>query len=683
MYRKRTRTIVVGLAIWLTSVAGHAAAPAAGTSSSSDESSSTADTADPFDLSLEELAELDVFVDVGSLFDESELVVGSTIGLVTSDDWRQRGARTVGDAIGNQAGVLVAPTTFAGHAVAIRGYTSTTGSVRGVNLRLDGVPINELNLSTGLMDLLAVQLGALDRVEMIRGPGSAIYGADAFHGVISLKTWERDRDTVEVDGAVGGGEYRQGAVRISQAVSDSVRFTGVISYDGQGDQELTYAYSQPAPAGTSSRRNKYDSFNGVFKLQTDEDRPWSGHGGLYLKGHDSERFQGLGQLAGVGSGPTDFGQSDSRFVMGQMGMVGKLGRDITIEPRLFGWRGEANRKTERIPFETDYTEGRVGAAVLFKQPNNAWNTQWVAGYEVDYAKIDESQTANSPVPDFVEGYSRRVHSLLAQAKTSFASNRWHVLYGLRHDSYSDADSHTAPRLGLIYQPKDDTAIKLLYGNAYRPPGGQELSPTALSAPATGVPETIDTFELSVLRHLTDAKVWANVFRSSWKDAILPGLNPTPPPQFARLNFGENKASGVEAGFTIHRGNLRADLSGSYVDSEDQSNDHDYVAFPKWIFNAGFGCSCPGPNIDLSLNNRIHLDSHEGPITGLVPEPNKLEDYWRVDATATWRHPNDSLNVFVNVLNIFDRDNYFPSPVGSEGGIPDIGVTLVIGIRYAM
>ena len=280
------------------------------------------------------------------------------------------------------------------------------------------------------------------------------------------------------------------------------------------------------------------------------------------------------------------------------------------------------------------------------------------------------------------GRSRRVHSLLFQAKTSFADDRWHVLYGLRYDNYSDADNHTAPRLGLIYQPTGDTAIKLLYGNAYRPAGASEAAGSATVVRATGEPETIDTLEFGVMKHLKDARVWVNLFRSSWKDAILLGSNPMPPPNLARLNFGENQAHGIEAGYTIQRGKFRADLSGSYVESEDQTNDLDYVAFPTYIFNAGFGCSCPGPNVDLYLNNRILVDFHEGPITRFVPDPDKLGSYWRVDATATWRHPNETVNLFVNVLNLFDRKNHFPSPAGSEGGIRDIGVTLVFGVRYA-
>jgi hypothetical protein len=41
----------------------------------------------------------------------------------------------------------------------------------------------------------------------------------------------------------------------------------------------------------------------------------------------------------------------------------------------------------------------------------------------------------------------------------------------------------------------------------------------------------------------------------------------------------------------------------------------------------------------------------------------------------------ALDLYVNLLNLFDRQNYFPSPVGSEGGIPDIGFTASFGSRW--
>jgi outer membrane receptor for monomeric catechols len=73
---------------------------------------------------------------------------------------------------------------------------------------------------------------------------------------------------------------------------------------------------------------------------------------------------------------------------------------------------------------------------------------------------------------------------------------------------------------------------------------------------------------------------------------------------------------------------------------------------------------------------------EGPVSGFVPVPEALRAYWRTDLTLTWRHRTKNLDVYLALLNLFHRDNFFPSPVGTEGGTPDIGFTMSLGTRYS-
>lgn len=66
-------------------------------------------------------------------------------------------------------------------------------SVRGLATSLDGVPLNVLSFSTALYNTPNFSSSLLDRIEMIRGAGSTIYGSDAFIGVLSQKTWNPTR----------------------------------------------------------------------------------------------------------------------------------------------------------------------------------------------------------------------------------------------------------------------------------------------------------------------------------------------------------------------------------------------------------------------------------------------------------------------------------------------------------
>ena len=644
---------------------------------------------DLLELSLEELIELKVTVSVASLFDESELRLGSTVERIGRDQWRRRGARTFADAIGASPGVLVAPNNFGGHRVAIRGY-HTSSSTQGINTRLDGVPLNDYGFATALNSTNSFTLGALDRVEMIRGPGSSLYGADAFHGVLSFQTFESDNDIVELDGEIGSDLYRQGAVRVSRGLGGGWRLETALAYNGQPDQDLEYAFTDRSTGEqrAGERENRFDALMGVLKLRSDPKERVSGRVGLYIKGQDQEDFQGLGRLFSAAMSPTDHSDNESKFGMASAGLTFKFDRDLSLDIMGYGWRREEKTRFDlsnigQPPANLRAVEDRAGTAITLKQASNSWNTQWAAGYEFSHQKIrdgEDSRVAGGKTP--YDGDVRRVHSVFLQARTSFFDDALHVLYGARYDNYSDADDPVSPRGGLIYQATRDSAIKLLYGHAFRPTSAVEARGSTTSAPASGEPETFDMWELALAKQAAHGRASVTFFRSDWHDALVSVRNPTPPPITLRRNIGENRAHGVEAGLTWIENDFRVDGSGSWIESEDRTNHVDYVAFPRYIFNVGAGYSVASLNLDVYLHNRVHLGVDEGPVSGFVPDPDDLKDYWGTDLTVTWRDREKNLDVYLALSNIIGRDNFFPSPASAEGGIPDTGFSMSLGFRHS-
>ena len=143
---------------------------------------SYADELSAFNMSLEKL--LDYEIKSASLFEDSVLTTGSSVSVIEPSDWQRIGARSMLDAISNQPSVQVLPSAYGLNVISIRGY-SQVASARGIATLLDGIPTNGVNLGSGQYATQNVQLGVLDRIELTRGPGSALYGSDAFHGVLA------------------------------------------------------------------------------------------------------------------------------------------------------------------------------------------------------------------------------------------------------------------------------------------------------------------------------------------------------------------------------------------------------------------------------------------------------------------------------------------------------------------
>ena len=221
-----------------------------------------------FNMAIEEL--MKVNIEVASLFKEDDLVVGSTVELIKEEDWRRFGARRTYDAVKHLPSTQVMPSYGGAEAISIRGYAYEF-SVRGVATLIDGVPVNTLSGGTAQYWMGNFDLAALDRIEMIRGPGSALYGSDAFHGVFSLKTFSSEEDLYAVNMEGGSRLYRQADVKVSRELLPGLRLNALFAHSGQPDQDIKYDYTNPVTgtAESGERANQYDSFTALWKLQSD------------------------------------------------------------------------------------------------------------------------------------------------------------------------------------------------------------------------------------------------------------------------------------------------------------------------------------------------------------------------------------------------------------------------------
>ena len=270
------------------------------------------------------------------------------------------------------------------------------------------------------------------------------------------------------------------------------------------------------------------------------------------------------------------------------------------------------------------------------------------------------------------------HLERADARTVLPGGRWSVNYGGRLDDYSDFGSHLSPRIGLIFQPFEDTALKLLYNNAFRAPTISELHSSASSELRDLDPETLDSYELVFIKQ---GKRWSAelvLFENHWDDGISV-FESSRSGGVTYKNTGKNISQGLEATFAWQTDEpWYFDLSGSYVKSRNRVTDTDYVMFPRVMASIGVGRKFETLGAEMYMANHFFSQVKD---TSLSTSED-LPLYWRTDLTFNKAYTN-TLDLHINVINLFNRKNQQPSVLLHPEGIADESFGVSVGFRYQL
>lgn len=639
------------------------------------------------DLSFEEL--LNTPITSTSFYDETPLDVAATVSVITRQDWEQRGARRLHDAFSNLPGMVSLPNFLGSSSVRIRGYA--LADARGIATLWDGVSITSYNLATADVDRPNIQLGTLNSIEVTRGPGSALYGTDAFHGVIALNAFQSEVNTTRFTARTASNGFYSSAYNNSAALSDGWRVNVALGISGQPNQDEDYTYTDSGSGlpATGTRDYNYQSGTATLKLISNQNRKISYKFGFYYDDNDSDKFQSLGTQGGDPG--RDTASVDASLGMTKAEIKYRLGKKSSMTLESYYWDQEhifeqPVSATRNINIKG--REHRDATKLIYKTEALFVHTQLSAAIAARHDKLESahrrifdstSTIIDSNLP--ISGQSRTINSFIMDGKTEFSNKKWGLRYGFRFDDYSDFGEQFSPRLGVIYHLDQQSALKALYGNAFRAPNAIEVGGTPFLAGDPNIkPETMDTYELVYLTKTDTKKFELILFYNSWEDAIA-SIDTTGngfDDSFA--NIGKNNSRGIEVSYKQKFSSWLVDSSASYVVSENELNDEKFTAFPKYIVNLGIGYTLPS-NWKLYQNNRFHFNADAGPERDTIPSEN-LKNYWRADVNLSKPY-NSHWRFFANVRNIFDRENYLPSLVNAEGGIEQPGVSIDIGFSYKL
>lgn len=443
----------------------------------------------------------------------SDFVPG-VVTVLESDEMEALGFETVWEALAMVPGMQPVRDPGATPSLIVRGiqFPFNNGNVK---ILVDGVPLTRE--SAGINSTaLNLPVEAIERIEVIRGPGSVIYGDFAFMGIVNIVSRKQGtRLNVRAD-----RDVRSGLVRFATPPSSRWQVAGTIANLGTTDAHV-------------HRPRRADEERHAALVTV-------GRGNFTLNGQLVQR-----DIADITSppapGPPVVADETSWAVQARYGRT--LAKDLVATATA------ALLDTHLVSGTSDYDD-RVQRFAVDLQWDRFARQSWLIGAELSDIDII-SGTHRPPAggrPFVIRDAHRGIRALTLQDRIDLGE-RFSVTAGARYDHYDDTGSRVTPRLSVVWRATDNHILKAQYAEGFRAPtffeqyGGGALNRNLDF-------EVNATAELNYVYRRPRMVARATLFRSHLKDMIFGGL---PGGRFG--NTREASAEGVELEWTQQVGEL--------------------------------------------------------------------------------------------------------------------------------
>lgn len=480
-------------------------------------------------MSLEDLSKVEVVV-AASKSEQKVTEAPASIDIITSEEIRKQGYRNLDDLLRSVRDFYVTDDrqySFIG----VRGFGSLGGYDDRVLMLVDGHRINDGVYDSFLLGQAEmVEMDMIDRVEIIRGPGSALYGNSAFLGTINIITKKaRAIEGLLLTASGGTLSTVKGGARFGTVTEGELQFVASGSlFDSAGNPSLYYPeYDDPTTNnGVAQNADGEQARHAYLSL---------GLGDWSLRGAYSYRHKAFP----TGAYQTTFNDP------GNYTSDGRWYGELVYQPA----RNGSEDLAVRAFFDhSDYWAEYIFGSGATRELNVDYSSGAWAGAEFHWTFQpfeDHKLTVGSEFRDYFEetqgNYTgplvylndRRQYWLLglfAQDEVRIFPKASLTLGG-RFDDYSTFGGHLVPRGALVLGPFDNTLLKLMAGAAFRAPNAYELYYNDGNVNQKGngalTPENIQTYEAEIERSfLRDHRCTLSVFRYAAGNLIVQVVDPS-------------------------------------------------------------------------------------------------------------------------------------------------------------
>ncbi|MDE2594274.1 MAG: TonB-dependent receptor [Burkholderiales bacterium] len=628
------------------------------------------ETDELFNIELEEL--LKVRVNSATKIAQNVNEAPGIVNVVTRQQIDQFGWNSLNDILAAQPGFSLSM-DYDRHTVAARGVAEGWGN-NHLLLLIDGIPMND-NIFASAYTWDITPLFLAQNVEVLRGPGSALYGSSAMNGVVTINT----PSAADLD---YGGEAHlrlgdDGSRHLDwvHGFKGGALFSAVAGYATQATPGNEYLASDGSGRGGASSlqqfetQDRHDNWYAWVKLDGKEALR-----GLTVQYHDQAwHYQTLqGWALWTPDRPDVMSEERKILTVSYKPTPGEMiAQEYTVRWQDHGLRWNMNfypngafggfyPNGAREFVQTSMQDLFARAQFSFALPQSA---KLLTGIEMDRYSYtgDDAHEANfnpdtgspnaggaiqplGPWLDWIKDHPMVNYAPYLQFTSGdLLSHQWQLTAGLRYDHdevtferITDPArpverrtfSRFSPRLGLVYLPMETVSVKLLHGSAFRAPGPAGLASAHTYSIASNIdaiqPERITTSELAVNWQIGKAVSWrSNLFETEFSDIIYAsGTNLS-----KAVNVLTQRSRGLETELLFGNAALTGFVNASYarrvgervIDTSVAASPHNMTWYPSFQANLGVNCHQADSNLALSLHYQGRVNRRDSEV-GVQPLP---------------------------------------------------------------
>lgn len=531
-----------------------------------------------------------------------------------------------------------------------RGHRTSVSS-REVLILLDGMRLNREFDNALAVPMLS--LHNVEKIEFIRGPGSALYGSNAYLGVIDITT-VKDRNELQL--AAGENGKRQLSGLASQQIANLQFDLSLHLFTDDGEQL---------------------PLENIYTLESEKDKDPRKGKDLQLRG----RLDNTTLTASYFLREAD-GFYVSERTSAQYNHVEHEHKSVQLQQKI-DWQARYSSELRARLSESSYNPesflGPAGFSTGSQEEDNRdvkiynnWyysnNQSYQFGLEYRYSDFSAFLFQSDIIgnKEFYPQLTQEVFSGYVQ--TQFVSDLGHeVVVGLRYDRHNRSGSSISPRFGIVVPLSPNQTAKFLYGEAFRAPTVNELYLDTFPGDVQGNPdldaERIKTWEAIWFGHWKKFSITLNGFYNVMEDTIV-RTDTNNGATFSNLD-GDESYYGFEIEYAFQ-------FNDSWLVKANASNFKNLPAadFRESQWLASLIVNYHYERWNFSLSN-TYADERDMLVdrAELSPDPYRvtLDSYWQFQSKIQYSL-NKNFNIYLTGKNLLD-DGYDTPPQRAEHGMP--------------